>query len=82
MMAAALIIAVNLPEIGFALLIAVSLGVIIAGALIAYRSRPDRAGGGGYNVTPPSMLTLDDHRPGDRSRSGPELPGSRTAALA
>jgi hypothetical protein len=59
MMAAALIIAINLPEIGFALLVAVALGVITAGGLIAYRSRTNQAGGGGHNETPPSVLTLD-----------------------
>jgi hypothetical protein len=82
MMAAALIIAINLPEIGFALLVAVALGVITAGGLIAYRSRPNQPGGGGYNEMPPSVLTLDNHRPGPRSRTGRELPGSRAAAIA
>jgi hypothetical protein len=82
MMAAALIIAINLPEIGFALLVAVALGVITAGGLIAYRSRPNQRGGGGHNEMPPSVLTLDDYRPGPRSRTGRELPGSRAAAIA
>jgi hypothetical protein len=82
MMAAALIIAINLPEIGFALLIAVALGVITAGGLIAYRSRSTETAGGGDNGMPPSVLTLDDHRPGPRSRTGRELPGSRAAAVA
>lgn len=66
MMAAALIIAINLPEIGFALLVAVVLGLVTAGGLIAYRSRPNQAGGGGYDERPPSVLTLDDHRPEPR----------------
>jgi len=82
MMGAALIIAINVPEIGFALLVAVALGVITAGGLIAYRSRPNYPGGGGNSEVPPSVLTLDDHRPGPGSRTGRELPGSRAAAIA
>jgi hypothetical protein len=82
MMAAALIIAINLPEIGFALLVAVALGVIMAAGLIAYRSRPNQPGGGGHDGMPASVLTLDDHRPGPRSRTGRELPASRAAAIA
>jgi hypothetical protein len=82
MMGAALIIAVNVPEIGFALLVAVALGVITAGGLIAYRSRPNQPGAGGHNEMPPSVLTLDDYRPGPRSRTGRELPGSRATAIA
>jgi len=82
MMAAALIIAINVPEIGFALLVAVVLGVITAVWLIAYRSRPNQPGGGGDHEIPPSVLTLDDHRPGARSRGGQELPGSRATAIA
>ena len=82
MMAAALIIAINLPEIGFALLVSVALGMITAGGLIAYRSTPNQAGGGGHDEMPPSVLTLDDYRPAPRSRTGPELPGIRAAAIA
>jgi len=81
MMAAALIIAINLPEIGFALLIAVALGVITAGGLIAYRSRSNEPAAGGDNGMPPSVLTLDERRPA-RPRTGRELPGSRAAAIA
>jgi hypothetical protein len=82
MMGAALIIAINVPEIGFALLVAVVLGVITAAGLIAYRSRPSQTGGGGHNEMPPSVLTLDDPPPGPGSRTGRELPGSRAAAIA
>lgn len=39
MMAASLVVAVNLPEIGFALLAAAVLGAILGGGLIVYRSR-------------------------------------------
>jgi len=82
MMAAALIIAINLPEIGFALLIALALGVITAGWLIVYRSRRIQGGGGGHNDMPPSVLSLNDQRPAPRSGTGRELPGSRVAAIA
>ena len=81
MMATALIIAFNLPEIGFALLIAVALGAITAVSLIVYRSRSSQSGGGGYNDWPPGVLTLD-LRPRLRSRSGRDLSGSRAAAIA
>jgi hypothetical protein len=81
MMAAAGIIAINLPEIGFALLVAVVLGVITAAGLIAYRSRPDRPGGG-HNEMPPSLLIRGDHRREGGERTGQELPGSRVAAVA
>ncbi len=82
MMATALIIAINLPEIGFALLVAVALGVITAVGLITYRSRPNQPGGAGHNGMPPSVLTLDDYQPGTRSRTGRKLPGNRAAAIA
>jgi len=81
MMAVALIIAINLPEIGFAMLTALALGVITAGGLIAYRSRSSEPGGGGDNEVPPSVLNLD-FRPRRRSGAGRELPGSRAAAIA
>jgi hypothetical protein len=82
MMAAALIIAINLPEIGFALLVAMALGVITAGGLIVYRSRSNQPRGGGHNEMPPSVLTLDHDGPRRGSRTERALPGSRAAAIA
>jgi len=81
MMAAALIIAINLPEIGFAMLTAVVLGGITAAGLIAFRSRSNEPGGGGDTEVPPSVLSLD-RRPRRRTATGRELPGSRAAAIA
>jgi hypothetical protein len=81
MMAAALIIAINLPEIGFAMLIAAVLGVFTACGLIAYRSPSNEPGGGGDNDMPASVPTLD-LQPRRESRGGRAVPGSRAAAVA
>lgn len=81
MMAAAVIIALNLPEIGFAMLIALMLGVITAGGLIVHRSRSNGAGGGGDNEMPPRVLALNLRSPRDSGNEG-QLPGSRLAAIA
>lgn len=82
MMAVSLIVAVNIPEIGFALLIAAVLGGVIGGGLIVYRSRSNPPATGGSDDMPPALLTLrDDLRRAD-SRAARELPGSRAAAIA
>lgn len=82
MIAASVIVAVNLPEIGVALLIAVVLGAIIGGGLIFYRSRSNPPGRSGPDDMHPALFTLrDDPRRSD-SRPSQELPGSRAAAIA
>ena len=59
MIAAGIIIAVNLPEIGLSLLAALSLGAALAVGMIVYRSRSASARDGGNGGLPPSVLALD-----------------------
>lgn len=80
MMAVALIIAINLPEIGVAMLIAFTLGIITACALIAGRSRSNARAAGGDDELPPSMLSLDS-RPRHGSGGRPELRRNRVAVV-
>ena len=82
LMAASLVVAVNLPEIGFALLVSAVLGAIVGGVLIVYRSRLNPPGTSGPDDMPPTLLTLrDDLRRTDWRRNA-ELPGSRASAIA
>src|SRR5262249_29511968 len=82
MIAASLIVAVNLPEIGFALLVAMVLGAIVGGGLIVYRSRWNPPGTSGPDDMPPALFALRDGLPRTDSRPNRELPGSRAAAIA
>jgi hypothetical protein len=59
MIAAGIIIAVNLPEIGLSLLTALSLGAALAVGMIVYRSRSTSAREGQNGGLPPSVLALD-----------------------
>jgi hypothetical protein len=82
LIAAGVIIAIYLPEIGFSLLAGVGLGAAIAVGLIAYRSHVSATRPGGYDGQPPSVLMLDDHAVRVRPRNGHELPRARAAATA
>jgi hypothetical protein len=59
MIAAGIIIAVNLPEIGLSLLTALSLGAALAVGMIVYRSKSTSAREGQNGGLPPSVLALD-----------------------
>ena len=59
MIAAGIIIAVNLPEIGLSLVTALSLGAALAVGMIVYRSRSTSAREGQNGGLPPSVLALD-----------------------
>ena len=61
MIATGIVIAIYLPEIGFSLLAALVLGVMLAGGLIVYRSRRSGTGASGSDGLPPSVLALDEH---------------------
>jgi hypothetical protein len=81
LIAAGVLIAIYLPEIGVSMLAGIGLGAAIAVGLIAYRSHVS-AGPGGYNGQPPRLLLLDDHPVPVRPRTGHELPRARAAATA
>ena len=82
MMAVSLVIAINLPEIGFALLVAAALGAIIGGGLILYRSRSNQSGQGGHGDVPPSVVMLHHDPQRTDSQSDRPLPGNRATAIA
>lgn len=83
LIAAGLVIAIYLPEIGFSLLAGVGLGAAIAVGLIAYRSHVSATSRrGGCDGQPPGVLMLDDHTVRVRPRTGQELPRARVAATA
>lgn len=79
LMAAGVIVAISLPEIGVSLLAGVGLGAGIAVGLIAYRSHVSATGAGGSDGQPPSVLMLEDHAVRVPPRSDRELPRARAA---
>ena len=60
LIAAGIVIALNVPEIGWSLLAGVGLGGALAVALIAYRSRGGRIHGD-ERPSPPSALLVNDY---------------------
>lgn len=82
LIAAGMLIAIYLPEIGVSLLTGVGLGAALAVGLIAYRSRVSATRPGGPDGQLPSVLMLNDHPAPVHPRSGHELPRARAAATA
>ena len=82
MMAAGVVIAINLPEIGLSLLAGVGLGAVIAIGLIRYRSRSNAARPGGNGGLPPRVLALDEPSTPVRPPTGDTLAGRRAVAIA
>ena len=82
MIAAGIVIAVSLPEIGFSLLAGVGFGAMIAVGLVVYRSRATAARPGGHDGLPPSVLALDDPSPAIRRPEGDRPARRRHVAIA
>jgi len=82
MIAAGVVIAVYLPEIGLSLLAGVGFGALFAAALIVFRSRSTATRPDGNSGLPPSVLALNDDSARGRT-PGRRTPGDRrTAAIA
>ncbi len=83
MVAAAVVIAVNVPEIGWSLPAGVGLGGVLAAALIAYRSRIWRKDEDDNRYVPPPALLAGGRRSSRvRPRSGDDRSEERAIAVA
>ena len=82
MVATGIVIAIYLPEIGFSLLAALVLGVILAVGLIVFRSRRSAIDSGGHDGFLPSVLTLDEHSTRVGPIDGRDGIGPRVVATA
>lgn len=81
MMAAGVVIAIYVPEIGISLLTGFVLGTIGAIALIAWRSRAAATGRGGHDGSLPSIVARED-APQITNDPGRDVPGRRFVATA
>ena len=82
MVAAAVVTAITLPEIGWSLLTAVTLGAAFAAALIAYRSHDGDADGADGPIAPPDGLLGQSRLPSSGlTPPGTRPPGHRAIAV-
>ena len=82
LIAAGIVIALNVPEIGWSLAAGVGLGGALALGLIAYRSRRAGIGGDGRPAPPAGLLVNDQRASAPSAATRENAPGDRAIAIA